>query len=194
VYRKQGAYLVVDPLDQRNGADWELVFETTNRSTTTFIDQSVTRGVDYYYAVTAVDNGTQNSYDIVPNQKLESSRFVTRSQLPVVPFKGGLNVSGQTRVVPNPATIGAGGMGFPGTPDRILFVGLPYKCTLKIYTETGDLVETINHKGTADHAWNQRTLDNQYVVSGIYILVVTDSEDVNGKKLDSQIVKFVIIR
>ena len=68
------------------------------------------------------------------------------------------------------------------------------KCTLRIFTETGDLVNTVQHYGTADEEWNQRTDKNQYVSSGIYILVVTDSQALDGKALDNQFVKFVIVR
>lgn len=196
VYRKRGAFLVNDPLDQRSMARWELVYETTDRNITTFIDKNVQRGVDYYYAVTAVDNGTQNNAGLpgIDGVRLESSRFATRSQLPATSFKPGLSESNKVRVVPNPATVAAGGLGFAGTPNKILFVNLPVKCTLRIYTETADLVKTINHYGTADHEWDQRTDDNQYVTSGIYILVVTDGEGLNGEKLNNQFVKFVLVR
>ena len=194
VYRKRGTYLVNDPLDHGSGALWELVFETTNRGLTRFVDRNIQRGVDYYYAVTAVDNGTQNTSDISPGQHLESSLYATRSQLPAASFKPGLSEGGKVRVVPNPATSTAGALGFAGTPDKILFVNLPIKCTLRIFTETGDLVASIDHYGTGDHAWYQRTDANQYVASGIYILAVTDSFGLDGNSLDNQFVKFVIVR
>lgn len=194
VYRKRGAYLVNDPLDQKSNAVWELVLETTDRTQTTFVDRTVQRGVDYYYAVTATDNGSQSGTVIDAGKRLESSRFVTRSQLPAVAFKPGLSVSGKVRVVPNPATIAAGKALAGGTPDKISFFNLPISCTLRIFTETGDLVSTIRHYGTADHEWDQRTDDNQYVSSGIYVLAVTDCADINGKALENQFVKFVIVR
>jgi hypothetical protein len=194
VYRKRGAYYVNDPLDQSSGSKWELLFETTNRGETTYIDRNVQRGVDYYYAVTAVDDGTLNTGGPNPGKPLESSLYATRSQLPATSFKPGLSESGKVRVVPNPATVASGALGFSGTPDKILFVNLPVKCKLQIYTETGDLVTTIQHYGTADHSWDQRTDANQYVVSGIYILAVTESTSLDGKALDNQFVKFVIVR
>jgi hypothetical protein len=159
-----------------------------------YVDENVTRGVSYYYAVTAVDNGTQNPDDIVPNMKLESSRYLTRSALPAIPFKAGLSVSNMIRVVPNPATINAGGLGFPGNENQILFANLPYICNLKVYTETGDFITEIDHLGTDQEIWGQRTDSNQYVASGIYILVVTKAESVDGKKLPDQYVKFVLVR
>jgi hypothetical protein len=203
VYRKRGAYLVGDPDDLKTGDKWEFVYETTDRAQTSYIDHDAQRGVKYYYSVTAFDNGTQSlsiADDPQRGQKLESSRMVTRSQLPVKSFLPGLSESGKVRVVPNPATSAAGSSsgqgtsGFQGSPNEILFVNLPVKCTLRVFTETGDLVKTIQHYGTADQEWNQRTENNQYVSSGIYILVVSESEGLSGEKLDNQFVKFVIVR
>ena len=194
VYRKRGAFLVYDPLDEGSGEKWEVVYQTTNRSQTSYVDTAVQRGVDYYYAVTAVDNGTQNTFGLYPGQQLEGSRFVNRSQVPASSFKPGLNESGKVLVVPNPATVAAGALNFAGSPGRVLFVNLPVKCTIRIYTETGDLVKTIEHYGTADYQWDQRTDENQYVASGIYILAITDAEDINGKPLDNQFEKFVLVR
>ncbi len=119
---------------------------------------------------------------------------MTRSLLPVVPFKPGLSTADQVRVVPNPATIKAGAVLAGGTPDKISFFNLPIKCNLKIFTETGDLVKTIEHYGTADDEWDQKTDTNQYVTAGIYILAVIDCLDINGVQLDNQFVKFVIVR
>ncbi len=194
VYRKRGALLVDDPLDQRSGAEWGLAYETTDRSVTSWNDSSVTRGVDYYYAVTAVDDGSQNTDGIFPGQQLESSRIATRSLIPAVPYKPGLNASGGIRVVPNPATVAAGPGLNAGTPNKISFFNLPFECTLRIFTETGDLIQTMQHYGTADQEWDQRTDQNQYVASGIYILAATGCKDLNGKSLDNAFVKFIIVR
>jgi hypothetical protein len=194
VYRKRGALLVNDPLDQGSGSKWEILFETTNRNVAEYVDRDIQRGVDYYYAVTALDNGTQNTTGLFPSQQLESSMYSTRSLLPAVSFKPGLSEGGKVRVVPNPATVAAGGLGFSGTPDKILFVNLPVKCRLRIYTETGDLIKSIDHYGTADHEWDQRTDANQFVTSGIYILAVTDAQGLTGQGLDNQFVKFIIVR
>jgi len=194
VYRKKGAAFVNDPEDNFSGERWALIFETTDRSETTYIDSDVIRGVSYYYAVTSLDDGSQNTDGLFPGQKLESSRYANRSGMPAIPFKAGLAVSDQVRVVPNPATIRAGGLGFPGAPSQILFVKLPYKCTLTIFTETGDRINSFDHFGTDQHEWDQRTDTNQYVTSGIYILAVTNAEDVNGHQLSDQFVKFILVR
>jgi hypothetical protein len=194
IYRKKGAAYVADPLDNYSGDRWEFIYETSNRSETTYIDTDVIRGVSYYYAVTAVDDGTQNNDPLFPGQKLESSRYVNRSGLPAIPFKAGLAETDRVRVVPNPATVKAGALGFPGAESQILFAKLPYKCKLIVYTETGDKITSLDHFGTDQEVWDQRTDTNQYVVSGIYILAVTEAEDVTGKALPEQFVKFILVR
>jgi hypothetical protein len=95
------------------------------------------------------------------------------------------------RVVPNPYDSRARAYQF-GTgleeQDKIKFYGLPVTCTLKIYTERGDLIYSINHQGTGDETWYCQTSSGQIVASGIYILLV---EEPSGQKVFR---KFVIIR
>ncbi len=194
VYRKKGAAAVNDPGDNYNAETWERVYETTDRSETQYVDTDVTRGVSYYYAVTALDDGTQNTDGLFPGQKLESSRYANRSKLPARPFKAGLSTTQNVRVVPNPATLNAGAMGFPGEENQIIFAYLPYKCRIMIFTETGDRVDAFDHIGTDQEIWDQKTDNNQHVASGIYILYVVDAEDAEGNPLPDQYEKFVIIR
>jgi hypothetical protein len=87
-------------------------------------------------------------------------------------------------------------------PDRLAFYGLPPFCRIKIYTETGDLIETIDHtNGSGDEYWHSLTSSNQLVVSGLYIAyfeVTKDTYDEQGrlmfKKGDNIFRKFIIIR
>jgi hypothetical protein len=44
----------------------------------------------------------------------------------------------------------------------------------------------IDHFGTDQEVWDQRTDSNQYIVSGIYVLAVTEAVDVAGKTLPDQ--------
>src|SRR5690606_27134555 len=103
-------------------------------------------------------------------------------------------VSNQVRVVPNPATSAAGALAFTGAPNQILFVNLPFEATLSIYTESGELVTRMDHYGSADESWDQRTDGNQYVASGIYVLAVHNARDSEGNSLPDQFVKFIIVR
>lgn len=197
IYRKTGGFWVNDPDDDFQGLRWELVHEIDAPGTAqmewSWRDEGVERGVPYYYAVTAVDDGTQND-GLFPGSPLESPRYANQTQLPVTAFEAGLDVSDQVRVVPNPATSAAGALGFTGAPNQILFVNLPFEATLSIYTESGELITRIDHFGTADESWDQRTDGNQYVASGIYILAVHNAKDSEGNSLPDQFVKFIIVR
>jgi hypothetical protein len=196
VYRKKGAFLTFDPLDEGAIVKWEMVFSTNDKTVRKYVDEDVIRGDEYYYAVTAVDNGTQNTTGAVPGTKLESSRFVNMTQLPASPYKPGMNTlaKNQVKVVPNPASIIAGASLNEGSQDKISFYNLPLECRLRIYTESGELVWEREHFGTSDHHWDQKTDSNQYVTSGLYILAVTEGKDIDGNMLGNQFTKFVIIR
>jgi hypothetical protein len=194
VYRKEGAHFVNDPSDQFEGHTWKLVNETTDQNEQSWQDTGVQRGVAYYYAVTAVDNGSANTFGLNPGQRLESSRYANASRMPAIAFEAGLSVTNQARVVPNPVTMAAGSLAFPGQRNKVLFVNLPYEATLSIYTESGELVTRMDHIGTADKEWHQLNDANQYVASGIYILAIHSARDVDGNALPDYFVKFVIVR
>jgi hypothetical protein len=69
------------------------------------------------------------------------------------------------------------------------FLGLPPACTIRIYTERGDLVKTLEHTdGSGDELWDSTTSSRQVVVSGVYIAVFTTPDG------QSAIRKFIIIR
>jgi hypothetical protein len=113
-----------------------------------------------------------------------------------------INKLQEIRIVPNPYHIKARSFQFGNdTPDRLAFYNLPPLCKIKIYTETGDLVETIDHTNSSgDELWHSLTSSRQLVVSGLYIAYIEVTEDVdeNGvlvyKKGDNIIKKFIIIR
>jgi len=96
------------------------------------------------------------------------------------------------RIVPNPYNISASKeLGFGDLQaNRLAFYDLPGRCNIKIYSELGELINTIEHTdGTGDDYWDSVTSSNQIVVSGIYIAVF-ENLDTGEKK----ILKFVIIR
>jgi hypothetical protein len=197
IYRKKGAYLV-DTYDELNANGthllWEKIAEIPGDQTK-YTDSTVVRGESYHYAVTAVDDGTQNTDGVHPGQKLESSRYANRSSVAAIPFLPGEPTTDRVRVVPNPFIIGAQDYNFTGNSDQILFANLPPYCTLRIYTATGDLIKTIDHQtGSADEIWDQVTESTQYVASGVYILQIADAKDLQKISLPTANVKFVIIR
>jgi hypothetical protein len=106
------------------------------------------------------------------------------------------------RIVPNPFNIKARNMqygtGDPTNLDRLGFFNLPPVCKIKIYTELGDLITTIDHNnGSGDDYWQSLTSSRQIVVSGLYIAyfeVTENSSDGHYRKGDSIFKKFIIIR
>jgi len=151
--------------------------------TTTYNDVSLSRGFDYYYYVTCV--GADGS---------KSSRYYSQSYDPARLKRMAGTSMDQIRIVPNPYNSAStpDQVRFPGgaAGDRIAFYDIPGECTIKIYTEMGELIKTIEHNdGSGDEFWNQVTSSGQIVVSGIYIAIVTDTK--TGEK---RTLKFVIIR
>ena len=164
-------------------------------SQTSYIDNDVVRGEAYHYAVTAVDDGSQNTNGIRPGQPLESSKYANRTEVAAFAFAPGAETAQKVRIVPNPYVRKAGDFNFTGDDNKILFVNLPPYCTLNIFTVTGDLVKTIDHSsGSADESWDQVTNANQFVASGVYILQVDEAFDLEKKPMKGSIEKFVIIR
>jgi hypothetical protein len=106
------------------------------------------------------------------------------------------------RVVPNPYNIKARNIQYGqndlSSVDKLGFFNLPPLCRIKIYTELGDLIATIDHtNGSGDDYWYSLTSSRQVVASGLYIAyfeVTENSADGQYKKGDNIIKKFIIIR
>ena len=185
---------------------YELVFAcgegTGNPIVHEYDDKSAIRGFDYYYYIISLDNGTANN--IEPGIPLVSSKFYTMTTEPAFLRRPSGEKLADIRIVPNPFNIKARQLQFgESDPDRIMFYNIPPVCTIRIYTERGDLIKTIQHTdGSGDEAWNSVTSSRQIVVSGVYIAhfeVTQDHSDpFSGellyKKGDAAIRKFIVIR
>lgn len=146
------------------------------------VDTDVHNGFPYWYAVTAYDNGAGQQ---------EGPLFGGPSQAQVLvwPRSGstkGLDSDaadpasgrrGKVRVVPNPYKESErwdlAETDFDPSGRRICFMNLPEQATIRIFTESGDLVEVLEHDRGSDvegeTCWNLVSRNNQIVVSGIYI-------------------------
>ena len=169
-----------------------------------FDDKTAVRGFDYYYYIVTFDNGSNNNSSANPGGSLQSSLFYTRSNNPAKLKRQSGESLEAIRVVPNPYNIKARDLqyGISGQ-DRIMFLDIPPFCNIKIFTERGDLIYTIEHKdGSGDAEWNSITSSRQVVVSGVYIAYFEVTEDYYSpetnellfKKGESTYRKFVIIR
>ncbi len=76
-------------------------------------------------------------------------------------------------------------------PRRVYFNHLPAECTIRIYTITGELVNTLFHQSTIDDGieyWDLTTSDNFPVAFGVYLFHVDAGE------LGEKISRFAIIK
>ncbi|MBU0712116.1 hypothetical protein KJ762_13210 [bacterium] len=102
-----------------------------------------------------------------------------------------LNNIDRVAVVPNPYVAAAAWeprrMLASGRGERrVYFIHLPSRCTIRIYTQSGDHIKTIYHESSADdgsEAWNLTTKDGLDLAAGIYYYHVDagESGDFTGK-------------
>jgi len=149
----------------------------------------------YYFAVTAFDFGSLRE-DIASMETSPLSNAVMEFPLPAAQEveEGGLKAI----VYPNPYRINAGyaTIGYENRDRtksverarKINFANLPGKCTIRIFTLTGDLVKEINHTdGTSEASWDVISRNTQPAVTGIYVWQIESD-------MGSQIGKLVIIK
>ncbi|UCE19240.1 MAG: hypothetical protein JSV84_02510 [Gemmatimonadota bacterium] len=150
---------------------WIEIFETP--SEISYVDQGRI-GFPQYYLIT--------SYDTDGN---ECGTWGDRNRTiePVYAAHGSEKSVEKVRVVPNPY-LGSAAWEREVYESRLYFTRLPERCTISIYTLTGDLVNTLYHNmdgdptpdGSGDEAWDLLTLNEQSIVTGLYIFrVVSDN-------------------
>ena len=166
---------------------------TAGPAETTYDDTEVIRGEDNYYYIVAVGDANDNTGAAqTPPGALRSGRYYTQTYDPATLKRPAGEAMEDVRIVPNPFILSADSerLRFPGQRDRLAFFNIPGNCTIQIYTELGELIETIDHAdGSGDAYWDSVTSEKQIVVSGIYIAVVTNND--TGER---KILKFAIIR
>ncbi len=156
----------------------------------TFNDTSAIRGLSYYYYIEAVGDPALNTgAGNTPTGALISSRYYTQTYIAAHLLRQADPVMDHIRVVPNPFNVNAATNLLYSERDKIGFLNVPAECSVKIFTELGELIRTLtNTTHSGDIYWDLQTSSGQIVVSGIYIAVF---EKPSGEKA---IRKFVIIR
>ncbi len=80
-------------------------------------------------------------------------------------------------------------MDLRGKRNKIMFYDIPGKCTIRIFSERGDLIKTIEHDdGSGDQEWYLTTDTRQTIVSGVYVAHFTDDKGQMAYE------KFIVIR
>jgi hypothetical protein len=84
---------------------------------------------------------------------------------------------------------------------KIVFLNIPERCVIRVYTLAGDLCKVITHNGNSDPDvpywygrngayWNLINDNRQACLSGLYLFSVQDAD----KKKDDFVGKFVVIK
>ena len=220
VYRafieKDSTYREVMDCNVSDGSLEDYRVESTNEFE--FVDSEPLRGQNYYYYITAYDDGTQNVLE--PGVPLESSPFYTRTnkgatvKSPPAPNEK-LNLDDYdlddladrkklmdfiVKIVPNPINVRNEQIQYVGNVNKLLFAGVPSGCKIQIFTERGDFVTDVM-ESEAGYAWFLTTDWQQILVSGVYIARFIMEEDFVDPKTgvrfdagDTTIKKFIIIR
>ncbi len=170
-----------------------LFHDEVSAGTREYIDDSVTRGEDYFYYVVAVNGDGIEGSAFLNRTGVTSDKFLealapTRSPDP--------NWKDNVVVVPNPFHV-QGFYNYPGEEPRLNFLNLPAFANIHIYTMTGDRVQTLRHdSSTGDEDWErQDTFSTLEIVSGIYIYVVEELDGPRGRPTGEQAIgKFVVIK
>jgi hypothetical protein len=138
-------------------------------------DQNFKIGESRFYAVTSLDNNGNES----------GKTNITQIEKNV----GSVEKLEKIYIVPNPLVSKSGFQGSGSVDDKIGFYGLPEQCTIRIFSYSGQLIETIEHIAPLySTAWFQTTRNGQEIASGIYFYLVTTP---NG---DTAKGKFVVIK
>jgi hypothetical protein len=168
----------------------------SNKNTYTFTDRTAIRGVAYYYYIASFGSASANTgAALTPAGELESSMFYTRTYDPAYLLRPACNDLDSIRIVPNPWVYSANQntLLFPGERDKIAFLNIPGYCSIKIYTELGELIRELDHtNGSGDQYWDLYTTYNQLIVSGVYIAVIEDKTP--GRPGNKVIKKLVVVR
>ncbi len=191
IYRAQGKadstyYLIAD----LNKTDGNIAHE--------YSDYNAVRGQGYFYYISAYDDGSTNNG--VP---LLSSPFWTRTNKAAYLLKPPSETLADIRIVPNPYNIrNTDGYQYSEEPYKVMFLNLPFRCKIRIFTERGDLIYKMNHEGSGDARWDLITDSRQIVVSGVYIVHFEVDQDIRDPFTNDLIIskgtstyrKMVIIR
>ncbi len=161
--------------------------DSTDIATThTFYDSISYYGSQVFYYIQSKARIALNDMNADPTtrgQMMYSERALFPNIYYVSPSNFPQNDLSKIRIVPNPYNIrdplllGTNpGLGLSSTQGRgITFYNLPARCTIKIFTENGDLVISHDHGASGNAlgswSWDMLSKNQQAVYSGVYIAV-----------------------
>jgi|GEM_PF-750572 len=164
------------------------IYEFVDRGSYTYYDKWPNDGYDvpaptapqnhftYYYSVVAFDYGASPLYNTKLSQPYMSMEGGVRANyitvtLETVPDNDSLD---SVLVVPNPYVGGVDWQQRSSTgivQRKLAFTNLPSRCSIRIYTISGDLVDIIEHNDSTSGTawWDLQSRNNMEVASGVYV-------------------------
>lgn len=144
-----------------------------------YVDRNVLIGAQYYYYIQAKAKISENDPNADPMSRgkiIYSSRVLVPNIYWINPPHFSQDDLLKIRIVPNPYNINDPLLELQGWTDQrgIQFYNLPGKVTIKIFTESGDLVQRIDHESSVSSGyefWDMITQNQQVISSGVYIAV-----------------------
>jgi hypothetical protein len=143
-------------------------------------DENAVNNFTYRYAVTAVDLNSAYSGPVSQESEISAQHVVPRGE------------AGRGKVVHTVPDPYLGGSQYDLSPQyrQIMFVNLPPRATVRIYSLGGRLIRQLEHSdatGGGRLAWGMRDLNNYHISSGVYFFHVATPEG------DETIGKFTVI-
>ncbi len=162
------------------------------------LDSAVLSGAPYYYYIQSKALIDENDFNADPTTRgkiMYSSRVWIPNINSVKPPKLSTEDMSKIRIVPNPYNINDPLVRslFVQYDNRGLnFYNLPRQVTIRIYTENGDLVKTIEHYNPVDNDgsefWDMLTDNQQVINSGIYVALFQKPSG------ETSFQKFIVVR
>jgi hypothetical protein len=156
-----GPYEILATIRPSRPIDFNRYFDAANNRWL-YNDTSISLGGEYYYTVTSIDTRNVESWMINRNEE-----GIRAAREPV-------DNTSSVRVFPNPFKLSSG-FPNPNQANDIVFTNLPVKCTIRVYTSSGELVKEIHrdNPNSGEEVWNQLSDARQRTAPGIYFWTVS---------------------
>ncbi|HKJ80846.1 MAG TPA: hypothetical protein VJ954_02385 [Ignavibacteriaceae bacterium] len=176
-------YRVMRKLGDADTTYYKEVFRsdtTSDKNVNTFTDPNVKVGAFYYYYVQAMETvpNDPNVYPPDRGKTVYGGRvyFYNNTQVIPVALVNNTGALDKIAIVPNPYNYNdpiLRSYGIKNPPNlQITFFELPHTITIRIFTESGNLVKTIEHNGDfGSENWNMTNENGQTIASGVYVVL-----------------------
>jgi len=161
-----------------------------------YVDKDVLIGAQYYYYLQSkarIADDDEHADPTTRGKIIYSGRVLHPNIYWINPPHYSQDDLSEIRIVPNPYNINDPLLVEHGFTDQraVQFFNLPGKVTIKIFTENGDMVQTIEHESSVSSGyenWDMITRNQQVISSGVYIVVF---QKPNGEVAYQ---KFIVVR